>query len=62
MRHCYASLLLVSGVNLKIISDTLGHCNINVTADIYADVLKKSKILVADKLEDILLNENEEAK
>lgn len=62
MRHCYASLLLDSGVDLKIISDTLGHCNINVTADIYADVLKKSKILVADKLEDILLNENEEAK
>lgn len=59
LRHCYASLLLDSGVDLKIISDTLGHCNISVTADIYADVLKKSKILVADKLENLLYDEAE---
>lgn len=54
LRHCYASILLDSGVDLKIISDTLGHCNIKVTADIYADVLRRSKVMVSNKIEECL--------
>lgn len=41
-------LLLNSGVDLKIVSDHLGHCDIGVTANIYADVLKSSKEKVAN--------------
>lgn len=48
LRHCNATLLLNSGVELKIISEHLGHCDIGVTANIYADVLKKQKIKVAE--------------
>ena len=43
-----ATLLLNSGVDLKIVSEHLGHCDIGVTANIYADVLKSTKAKVAD--------------
>lgn len=43
-----ATLLLNSGVDLKVVSDHLGHCDIGVTANIYADVLKSTKAKVAD--------------
>lgn len=48
LRHCNATLLLNSGVYLKIVSEHLGHCDIGVTANIYADVLKSTKAKVAD--------------
>lgn len=48
LRHCNATLLLNSGVDLKVVSDHLGHCDIGVTANIYADVLKSTKTKVAD--------------
>ena len=48
LRHCNATLLLNSGIDLKIVSEHLGHCDIGVTANIYADVLKSTKAKVAD--------------
>lgn len=51
LRHCYATMLLNAGVELKAISDHLGHCDINVTADIYADVLWRLKQNVANAIE-----------
>lgn len=48
LRHCNATLLLNSGVDLKVVSEHLGHRDINITADIYADVLKSTKSKVAD--------------
>lgn len=47
-RHCNATLLLNSGVDLKVVSEHLGHCDIGVTANVYADVLKCTKRKVAD--------------
>lgn len=51
LRHCNATMLLNMGVDLKVISDHLGHCDINVTADIYADVLSSTKKVIADSIE-----------
>ncbi|WP_294755315.1 site-specific integrase [uncultured Ruminococcus sp.] len=48
LRHCNATLLLNSGVDLKVVSEHLGHRDINITAAIYADVLKSTKSKVAD--------------
>ena len=48
LRHCNATLLLNNGVDLKIVSEHLGHCDIGVTANVYADVLKSSKLKVAE--------------
>lgn len=50
LRHCNATLLINSGVDLKIVSEHLGHCDIGVTANIYADVLASSKAKVADMI------------
>lgn len=48
LRHCNATLLLNSGVDLKIVSEHLGHCDIGITANVYADVLKSSKVKTAN--------------
>lgn len=39
LRHAFASLMLSSGVNLKVTSEMLGHSNIAITGDIYSHVL-----------------------
>ena len=48
LRHCNATLLINSGVDLKIVSELLGHSDVSTTANIYADVLDSAKARVAD--------------
>lgn len=43
LRHSYATALLDLDVPLKVISKILGHSSINITADVYCDVLEKKK-------------------
>lgn len=54
LRHSNATLLLNSGMDLKVISDHLGHANIKVTADIYTAVLDDTRWKTADTIEEIL--------
>lgn len=54
LRHCNATLLLNSGVDLKIVSEHLGHSDIGTTANIYADVLEASRRKTAELLETAL--------
>lgn len=51
LRHANATLLLLNGVDLKIVSSHLGHGDIQTTADIYVDVLKTQKQKVAQLIE-----------
>lgn len=51
LRHSNATLLLNSGVDIKIVSAHLGHNDISTTADIYADVLKSQQQKVAQIIE-----------
>ena len=46
-----ATLLLNSGVDLKVVSEHLGHQDVNITAEIYADVLRKTKARTAEQIE-----------
>jgi integrase len=39
LRHTHATLLLSQGVNVKVISERLGHSNIKITLDTYSHVL-----------------------
>ncbi|EKF35642.1 tyrosine-type recombinase/integrase [Bacillus xiamenensis] len=41
LRHTHAIMLLESGVDIKTVSDRLGHATINMTADVYLHVTKK---------------------
>lgn len=51
LRHCNATILLNSGVELKMISEHLGHSGVEITANIYADVMQSQKIKMANILE-----------
>lgn len=41
IRHTHATLLLLQGVDIKTISERLGHSNISITMNTYTDVLKE---------------------
>jgi integrase len=49
LRHSVATVLLVAGVDLKVVSQLLGHSSIAITADIYAHVLPEQQRAVVDK-------------
>jgi integrase len=55
LRHTHATLLLAQGVNVKVISERLGHSNIKVTLDTYSHVLPTMQEEVARKLDEILI-------
>lgn len=40
LRHCHATWLLSSGVNVKVVSERLGHASIRITLDTYAHAIK----------------------
>lgn len=48
LRHCNTTLLLNSGVDIKVVSDHLGHLDIGLTANIYVDVLASTRKKTAD--------------
>ena len=39
LRHTHASLLLQQGVHPKVVSERLGHANIQITLDTYSHLL-----------------------
>ena len=43
LRHSNASILINAGVDIKIVSEHLGHAEIGTTADIYADIFASTK-------------------
>lgn len=55
LRHAHASLALLQGVDLRTISETLGHSQISVTADFYAHVLPQLQRSAADKMNALLV-------
>ena len=60
MRHTHATILLMRGINVKVVSERLGHSNINITLNIYAHVLKAMEETAADMWEEILTTQLKE--
>jgi integrase len=54
LRHFFAALLLAQGVELKVVSELLGHADIRITGDIYAHVLPSLKKQTIDLMNIIL--------
>jgi integrase len=53
LRHTHATLLLSQGVNVKVISERLGHSNIKVTLDTYSHVLPTMQQEAVKKLDNL---------
>lgn len=53
MRHTHATILLSQGVDIKTISERLGHADIQTTLNIYADVLKELDEQSANKIDNL---------
>ena len=54
LRHSTATFLLNTGVDLKIVSEHLGHSDVSVTAMIYTDVLESTKRKTAQILDFVM--------
>ena len=54
LRHTFATLSLESGVELKTVSEMLGHSTISITGDIYSHVTDKMRMKAADTMSGIL--------
>lgn len=54
LRHTNATLLLKDGEHIKVVSERLGHANINITLEIYAHVLPGMQRDAADRMANLL--------
>ena len=54
LRHSHVTLLINSKVPIKVISERVGHSNINTTLNIYAHALKEMDSEASDKISEIL--------
>lgn len=55
LRHTHATLLLSKDINVKVISERLGHSKISVTLDTYSHVIPSMQQEVTNTLEEIVL-------
>ena len=53
LRHTYATRCFEAGVNIKAISEQLGHANVKTTYNIYVHLLEDTKVKEIDKLSEI---------
>ncbi|MFN0090106.1 MAG: tyrosine-type recombinase/integrase [Acidimicrobiales bacterium] len=54
LRHTHATMLLDSGVPLKVVSERLGHSSITITADTYQHVLDHMQDRAADAMRGLI--------
>lgn len=50
LRHTHATILIQQNVNVKLISERLGHAEIGTTLDTYSHVLPNMQKTVSDQL------------
>jgi integrase len=62
VRHSYATLMLLSGVHPKIVSERLGHTNVSMTLDLYSWVLPSIDEEAADRGADLLFGAGADGK
>lgn len=54
LRHGYATLMLAAGEDLKVVSELMGHAGIQVTANVYQDVIPRLKVEAATRLDRLI--------
>ena len=53
-RHTAATLLLLSGVNPKVVSEMFGHSSVNITLNLYSHVLPDMQASVTGAMERLI--------
>lgn len=53
LRHSAATVLLAAKVDLKVVSELLGHSSVVITADIYAHVMPEMQQEIVKKMDDL---------
>ena len=53
LRHSVATILLAAKIDLKVVSELLGHSSVTITTDIYAHVLPEQQQEIVDKMDDL---------
>lgn len=51
LRHTFATMLIYKGVDIKVVSEMLGHSSINITYNLYVHVLKEQKAKAMDLID-----------
>jgi integrase len=54
LRHTCATILLLADVNVKVVSERLGHASIQLTLDTYSHVLPTMQKKAAEKMDGFL--------
>lgn len=54
MRHTHATMLIQRNVNVKIISERLGHSKSSITLDVYSHVIPSMQLELANTIEDMI--------
>jgi len=62
LRHTHATLMLKAGIHPKIVSERLGHANINITLDTYSHVLPGLQEAAAQRFDEMLEGEPQNEK
>ena len=53
LRHTFATTLFANGVDVKTVSEILGHANVQITMNIYIHVIDEIKKKAVETLDDI---------
>ncbi len=62
LRHTSATLLIMSGVPVNVVSKRLGHNNTSTTMSIYTHVLRSADALAAEALDNVILSKVKDKK
>jgi len=62
LRHTFATLLLSNGVEIKTVSELLGHADVTITYNTYIHVIKEQKAKALDALPELTMNNNDNNK
>lgn len=54
LRHTHATMLMQKDINVKVVSERLGHSKVGITLDVYSHVLPSMQEEVASKLESMI--------
>jgi integrase len=53
LRHTAATIMLLQGINPRLVAERLGHSGVAITLDRYSHVLPSMQAMVADTLDEV---------